>query len=101
MGWRVSRKMRREANPPAGDTACDLVVANRWQIDAHVEADEMQPTSAEHLLTNVLALALFPFVARTILQSVYDMDDSEYRVIIEERKDTVPQFVEQALARCR
>ena len=67
------------------------------QIDERVAAGTMAPTSAEQLLTNVLALCLFPFLARPILQSAYDMDDAAYRAFIEERKDAVPQFVRRAL----
>jgi AcrR family transcriptional regulator len=77
----------------------DLDVLQR-QIDERVEAGNMEPMRAEHLLTNVLALALFPFVARPILQSVYGMDEDDYRTFIEERKDAVPQFVGQALTQC-
>jgi AcrR family transcriptional regulator len=77
----------------------DLDVLQR-QIDERVEAGDMEPTRAEHLLTNVLALALFPFVARPILQSVYDMDEDDYRAFIEERKDAVPQFVKRAMNPC-
>jgi AcrR family transcriptional regulator len=77
----------------------DLDVLQR-QIDERVEAGNMEPMRAEHLLTNVLALALFPFVARPILQSVYGMDEDDYRAFIEERKDAVPQFVKRAMNPC-
>jgi AcrR family transcriptional regulator len=74
----------------------DLDVLQR-QIDERVEAGNMEPMRAEHLLTNVLALCLFPFLARPILRSAYDMDEEAYQAFVEERKAAVPQFIQRAL----
>jgi len=67
------------------------------QIDARAEAGEMAPTDAHHLLAHLFSLCIFPFVAKPIFQSIYDMDDEAYRAFIEERKTEVPRFLRQAL----
>jgi AcrR family transcriptional regulator len=77
------------------------LAAMQKQIDARVEAGTMAPTDAKHLLAHVLSLCLFPFIARPILQSVYDMDDAAYEQFIAERKKTVPQFVTRALSQAK
>jgi AcrR family transcriptional regulator len=68
------------------------------QIDERVEAGTMEPMDARHLLAHTFALCLFPFIARPMLQSVFGMDEDECGAFLEERKDTVPQFLRRALS---
>jgi AcrR family transcriptional regulator len=67
------------------------------QIDERVAAGKMEPMDARQLLAHVFSLCLFPFIAKPILQSIYDMDDAAYQAFIEERKRTVPELLTQAL----
>lgn len=76
-------------------SSLDLDVVQE-QIDAHVEAGEMEPVRAEHLFTHVLSLCIFPFVARHIFQAAYGMDDEAYTAFLDARRETVPQFIAQA-----
>jgi AcrR family transcriptional regulator len=68
------------------------------QIDERVEAGEMAPIEATHLLAHVFSLCLFPFIAKPVFRSMYDMEEDEYRRFIEERKQAVPDFIDRALA---
>jgi AcrR family transcriptional regulator len=68
------------------------------QLDARAEDGAMEPTDARHLLMHTLSLCLFPFIARPIFQSVYEMTDAEYEAFIDERKAVVPAFIAQALS---
>jgi AcrR family transcriptional regulator len=69
------------------------------QIDARVEAGEMTPIDARHLLTNVLSMCLLPFVTAPIFRTMYGMDETAYQGFLDERREHVPQFVERALTR--
>src|SRR5690606_9243216 len=59
-------------------------------IDARVAAGEMRPIRAEHLMINTMSLLAFPFVARSILGSVYAMDDAAFDRFLDERRDELP-----------
>lgn len=74
----------------------DLDVLQR-QIDEHAQQSGMAAIDARHLLAHTFSLCLFPFVAKPIFQSIYDLDDAAFEAFIEERKAAVPMFIERAL----
>jgi AcrR family transcriptional regulator len=67
------------------------------QIDRRAASGEVAAIDAEQLLTNVLALCIFPFISRPILQAIYGMDDASFDAFVERRREAVPQFVRRAL----
>jgi AcrR family transcriptional regulator len=66
-------------------------------IDSRVAAGEMRPIRAEHLMVNTMSLLAFPFVARSILGSVYAMDDAAFDRFLDERRDELPRFLLNAM----
>lgn len=62
-------------------------------INEMVEKGEIRPIKPEHLLMNVIAMSIFPFVAKPILKSVLQKDEKEYQILLEERKTHVADFV--------
>jgi len=65
----------------------------RRTIDEMVEKGEIRPIKPEHLIMNVIAMSIFPFVAKPILKSVLQKDEKEYQKLLEERKTHVADFV--------
>ncbi|MCK9219527.1 MAG: TetR family transcriptional regulator [Bacteroidales bacterium] len=49
------------------------------------------------LYVNLLALVIFPVVAKPLLQSIFSLSDERMAVFYEERKKIVPVFIENAL----
>jgi len=49
------------------------------------------------LMINVLSLCVFPFAARPLLKGVVGMDDVQFRMLIEERKQLVADFILRAI----
>ena len=62
-------------------------------IDEMVEKGEITPIKPEHLIMNVIAMSIFPFVAKPILKSVLQKDEKEYKLLLEERKIHVADFI--------
>jgi AcrR family transcriptional regulator len=54
--------------------------------------------SPVQLLVNTLSLCVFPFVARPLLKGVLGIDDVQFRMMIEERKQLVSDFILKAIA---
>jgi Transcriptional regulator len=50
-----------------------------------------------HLLMNLMALIIFPFIARPIIQNVVDVDNTEYIQLMQERKKLIPRWVKALL----
>lgn len=64
------------------------------QIQAEVKAGIIKPVSARNLMTNVIALCIFPVVARPILQGVlFENDKKQYSEFLSQRKDFVKEFI--------
>ena len=67
------------------------------QINEMVEKGEIRSIEPEHLIMNVVAMSIFPFVAKPIFKSVLQKDDKEYQELLDERKTHVADFVINSL----
>jgi len=59
------------------------------QIDQEAEQGLIRVVKAEHLIVNIVALCIFPFIARTIVQNMFGKDDEEYKQYLEERETEI------------
>lgn len=67
-------------------------------IEQAAEEKIIRPIPPVHLLTNILSLCLFPFVAKPIITGfALDGDKEKYKVYIDERPEQVVAFVKQAI----
>lgn len=67
-------------------------------INRAVEEKVIRPIQPVHLITNILSMCIFPFVARPIITGfVLDGDKKKYKQYIDERADEVIAFVKQAI----
>jgi AcrR family transcriptional regulator len=46
-----------------------------------------------HMYVNILALCIFPVVARPVIQAIFGMSDEEMQQFYQERKVVVPEFI--------
>ena len=67
-------------------------------IELAVQQKIIRPIEPVHLVTNILALCIFPFVAKPIIKSLaLDNDEKKFKKYIGERPDEVVAFVKQAV----
>ena len=69
----------------------------RTQINEKVAEGVLRPIKAEQLFINILALNIFPFIAKPLLQSIINANDTEYKQLMEERKTEVANFIINAI----
>jgi AcrR family transcriptional regulator len=67
------------------------------QIDVEADAGRMRRIRPEQLLLNLLALSVFPFVARPLLDVALGMDDEKFARFLDERRTELPRFILNAL----
>jgi len=68
------------------------------QIENDVKANKIRTIDARSLLINILALCVFPVVARPVLTGVlFDNDSEAYELFMDQRKDLVKEFIKNAL----
>lgn len=63
------------------------------QIDDEVVRGIIRAIKAEHLLINIIAMCIFPFVARPIVQNIFDMNNDQYQAYLESRQTEIVDFV--------
>jgi AcrR family transcriptional regulator len=63
------------------------------QIDEEAARGVIRAIKAEHLVVNIIALCVFPFVARPIVQNIFEMNDEEYQAYLSARETEIVDFV--------
>ena len=55
--------------------------------------EKLEKTDVRELFINILALCIFPVIARPMFQNIFDFSDEQYDQFIEKRKKTIPQLI--------
>lgn len=63
------------------------------QVDNDVKNGHIKPIKAEQLFINILALNIFPFVAKPLIMAFTNTDDKTYKQLMENRKTEVSNFI--------
>ncbi|WP_431134131.1 TetR/AcrR family transcriptional regulator [Psychroserpens mesophilus] len=63
------------------------------QVHEEIENGTLKPISAEQLFINILALNIFPFVAKPLIMAFTNVDDKAFKQLIEQRKTEVANFI--------
>jgi len=67
-------------------------------VNKAVEEKVIRPIHPVHLITNILALCIFPFIAKPIITGfALDGDKTKYQQYIDERPEEVIAFVKRAV----
>ena len=67
------------------------------QVDNEVAKNKIKPISAEQLFINIMALNIFPFVAKPLIMAFTNVDDENYKQLIENRRTEVANFIINAI----
>lgn len=67
------------------------------QLRRRAEEGTLRSLSAEQFVVNLVSLCVFPFIARSLLEAAMGMEREEFGDLLEERKETVPQFFLNAI----
>jgi len=68
------------------------------QIDNEAALGLIRPVKAEHLVVNIIAMCIFPFIARPIVQNIFKMNDDEYIQYLDNRQNEVIDFVLKSIS---
>ena len=66
------------------------------QLRQRAEDGTLRPISAEQFVVNLVALCIFPFVARPLLEAMLGLED-RFDAFLDERKEQIPPFFLGAL----
>ena len=68
------------------------------QIEMEVRAGHIRPISPINLILNMVSMCVFPFAARPLIQGLFAIHDSQFRDLMEARKQDVAAFIWQSIA---
>jgi hypothetical protein len=63
------------------------------QIQKEMDQERITPLDPVHLLIDIIAMCVFPFLARPMLQGIIQLDDQQFNDIIQERKQHIMEIV--------
>lgn len=67
------------------------------QIQKAVVEKKIRKIEAEQLFINILSLNIFPFIAAPLIKGFINVNDKEYRSILETRKTEIANFIIQSI----
>ncbi|WP_299779236.1 TetR/AcrR family transcriptional regulator [uncultured Formosa sp.] len=67
------------------------------QLQKEIENGIINPISAEQLFINIMALNVFPFVAKPLLKAFTNTDDKAYNKLMEDREIEIANFIINAI----
>jgi len=63
------------------------------QMQDEVAKGKIIPISPVNLLINIISLCVFPYLGKPMIQFVFGIDELQYRMILEQRKNEVAAFI--------
>lgn len=63
------------------------------QLQREIEAKRIIPMKPTHFLINIVSLCLMPVIARTLVQTLFTLNDDEFEEFLAERKELVPKII--------
>lgn len=69
------------------------------QVELEITKGNLKPISAEQLFINIMALNIFPFVAKPLIKALINKNEDDMNLIIEARKTEVSEFIISAIKR--
>lgn len=63
------------------------------QVQEEIRAGRMRPVQPHEFIINTIALCVFPYIARNMIEVIFGMDEQDFRNFIEKRKENLPGFI--------
>lgn len=76
-------------------SSLDIEIPGRFaeQLKKDIESGRIMPIKPIHFLINIVSLCLMPVIARTMVQTLFSLDDDAFEKFLEERKELVPKII--------
>jgi TetR/AcrR family transcriptional regulator len=94
---RLETLMRAAVGTVPSEIAARTFAVVERMIAERVAQGTMRPMNVQQLMVNVMALSVFPFVARPILSAAFGLDDTAFQRFLDERREDLPRFILNAL----
>ncbi len=69
----------------------------KTQVDYEIKQGLIKPIAGEQLFINIMALNIFPFLASPLIKAFVNIDNKEFKQLMNERKTEVADFIINAI----
>ena len=69
------------------------------QIELEAKRGKIRKVNPAHLLMNMISMCIFPFVGKPLCQMVMGLNETQFRLLMEERKTEVPKFIIDSISK--
>jgi AcrR family transcriptional regulator len=66
-------------------------------VQEEIEAHKIRPIDPRQLCINLISMSIFPFMGKPILQVVVGVNNKEFQILLQERRDHIKAFIKQAI----
>ena len=63
------------------------------QIEQEIRKKTIKAINPAHLVMNMMSMCVFPFVGKPMIQMIMNIDDTQFRNMMEERKTMIADFI--------
>lgn len=63
------------------------------QVNTEVQQGRMKNISPEQFLLNIVSMCMMPMLARTMVKTIFSLDEKGYSDLLEERKALIPEII--------
>ena len=74
-----------------------FIEAFEKQVSKEVSDGRIKPIEGKQLLINIMSLCIYPFVAKSIIQTMMTVDETTFYQMTEQRKKEVSEFIINAI----
>lgn len=67
------------------------------QVKKEIENGVLKPIEGEQLFINIISLCVFPFVATPLVKALVNVNDTEFKALMEARKTEIADFIIDAI----
>jgi len=67
------------------------------QLIAEIGKEKLESVNPIHFLVNLMSMTLFPFIAKSMLEHIGDINSQQFNALMEERKMLIPMWIKQML----
>ena len=67
------------------------------QIQAEIESGAIIEIDPREFIINTIGLCVFPLIARPMIETVFEIEDEQFRQFLEQRKKELPKFILNAV----
>jgi hypothetical protein len=67
-------------------------------MQVEMQAGKISTLNPIHLVMNVLGMTVFPFMAKPMIGTIFEVSDEQFRELMLERKPVILDFIKKGIA---